>query len=76
MNPFPQPSDASGIDALKAVSAEAADMVLRGQAKVIKEMIYEFPELPVEVIAEIADQIIRGEPIRRLPAKKTPNSNR
>ena len=46
--------------------------MLRGQAKVTKEMIYEFPKMPVEVIAEIADQIIRGEPVKRLPVEKTP----
>ena len=63
---------ANGVDALKAVSAEAADKVLRGQAKVTTEMIYEFPKLPAELITEIAEQIIRGEPVRRLPAEKTP----
>lgn len=63
---------ANGVDALKAVSAEAADKVLKGQAKVTKEMIYEFPKLPFEMMAEIADQIIRGEPVRRLPVEKTP----
>ena len=63
---------ANGVDALKEVSAEAADMVLRGQARVAKELICELPKLPVETVAEIADQIIRGEPIKRLPVKKTP----
>jgi len=58
-----------GIDALKEVSADAADKVLKGQSKATKAAIRDLPGKDAEEIADIAEAIERGEPV---PVKETP----
>lgn len=54
---------AKGIDALKDVSSEAADMVLKGRSNVKKKDIQIIPSLKKNAIEEVARAIVNGDPI-------------
>lgn len=52
---------AKGVDALRTVSPEAADKVLKGESKASKAMIREIPNLDKQKVEECAKSIISGE---------------
>ena len=56
---------ARGVDALKSVSGEAGDIVLKGQAKLTQEEIQRIPQMSPTVIEEVAHAIINDDPIPR-----------
>ena len=56
---------AKGVDALKEISAEAADKVLKGRSNVTQKEIQNLPKMNPSAIEEVAQAIISGEPIPR-----------
>ncbi len=61
-----------GIDALRAVSPDAAEQVLKGDAAVTKAKISTIPTMEQNAIEEVAKAILSGEPI----PKKEPRQER
>lgn len=59
-----------GVDALKEVSADAAEKVLKGDSSVSKAKISTVPKMDCEGIIELANSIISGQPIPNNPEKQ------
>ncbi len=61
---------AKGVDALKEVSPDAAQRVLKGSASVTRETISNLPQYEPKTVKEIASSIVSGNPIPRQPNNK------
>ena len=59
-----------GIDALKAISRDAAERVLKGNTSITKAKVSAIPKMTPDAIEEVAQAIINGEPIPRQEVKQ------
>lgn len=60
---------ADGVEEIRKVSSEAANMIMSGEAKVPKNIIRSVPQMETGEVEEIADAIVRGEAPKKRDGK-------
>lgn len=61
---------AKGVDAIRAVSPEAAEKVLAGKSKVTRTFVQELPKRTDAEVAEVARAIVEDRPVKVTPPEK------
>lgn len=63
---------AQGVDALKEVSQEAADKILKGETKTPKSAVAELKDATEEEVKQFADDVVSNKPLKKKPRPMSP----